>query len=106
MPSRPRSIAYGTKGADRMPRLAEIALAIGSSVALSLIVKATATLAATLISVRLARTRPAAARHLLLAAGFGVLLMLPIAAATMPTRAVMELPTVAATLPISLDAPL
>jgi beta-lactamase regulating signal transducer with metallopeptidase domain len=44
-------------------------------------------------------------RHLLLAAGFGVLLMLPIASAAMPTRTVVALPAVADTLPISLGAP-
>jgi beta-lactamase regulating signal transducer with metallopeptidase domain len=90
-----------------MPALADFALAIGSSFALSLIVKATATLAATFISVRLARTHRAAVRHLLLAAGFGVLLMLPMASAAMPTHAVVGLPAVAATLPIpiSLAAP-
>src|SRR6188474_135962 len=67
-----------------IPFLGEAAIAIGGSLALSLIVKATLVATGVLTAVRLARRAPASVRHLLLAAGFGVLLALPIASLTVP----------------------
>ena len=67
-----------------MPVINDGMLAISSSLAASIIVKATFTLALGLTGVWLARKRRAAARHALLAAIFGVILLLPIGAVVMP----------------------
>jgi uncharacterized protein (TIGR03435 family) len=71
--------------------LAEIALAVGRSFELSIIVKATVLVAVALGATRLARRARASVRHVLLASTFGALLMLPIAAAFAPLVAV-EIP--------------
>jgi uncharacterized protein (TIGR03435 family) len=67
-----------------IPFLGEAAIAVGASLALSLVVKATIVSAAALVAVRMARRAPASVRHLLLASGFAVLLTLPVAALTIP----------------------
>ena len=59
--------------------------------AVSLLIKVTLTLALTLAAARLARRNRAALRHLILAAGFGGLVALPIASVIGPTVAV-EIP--------------
>jgi uncharacterized protein (TIGR03435 family) len=64
----------------------EVVVAMSSSFALALIVKATAVAAATLIAVRLARGGRASVRHLLLATAFFVLLALPATAFVTPSR--------------------
>ena len=64
--------------------LGDAAIAIGGSLALSLIVKATIASGAALIAVRLAKRAAASVRHLLLASSFAVLLVLPVAALTVP----------------------
>src|SRR5688500_8053306 len=75
---------------------AEIAIAIGSSFAAALIVKATLTLAVVLVVTGLARRSCAAARHVLLVAAFAVLLVLPAASFVMPSRGVSVPATTAA----------
>jgi len=95
-----------------IPLLGEAAIAIGGSLALSLIVKATIVSTGALTAVRMARRAPASVRHLLLASGFAVLLALPAATLTVPalelgvpiTQAVLAVPnptpgTVNVTLP-------
>jgi len=62
----------------------EIVLAVGSSFALSLVAKASLACLAALIVGRLCRRSRAAVRHLVYAATFAVLLILPIATAVMP----------------------
>jgi beta-lactamase regulating signal transducer with metallopeptidase domain len=64
--------------------LGEAAIAIGGSLALSLIVKATIVSIAALTAVHMARRVPASVRHLLLASGFAVLLALPVATLIVP----------------------
>jgi hypothetical protein len=64
--------------------LARALLFTSGSLELSLVVKATVLLGLTLIGVRLARDARASVRHAGLAATFGVLLALPIAAVLMP----------------------
>ena len=59
---------------------AEVALVIGGSTELSIVVKATVLLALGLGTGRLARRTRASVRHVLLASTFGVLLALPVAA--------------------------
>ena len=61
-----------------------ILLALSSSLAASIVLKATLTLALGLLAFRLARRSRAAVRHALLAAIFGVLLALPIASLVAP----------------------
>ena len=83
--------------------LAQLAIAVGESVELSIVLKATLVLGLTLVVV--ARTRPgrAAVRHLLLASSFGVLVVLPMAAATVPAFPIQipasVAPSAASTLP-------
>jgi beta-lactamase regulating signal transducer with metallopeptidase domain len=67
-----------------MPMLREIMLAAGASLAASIVVKITVVTALGLIAVWFARGNRAAVRHALLAATFGVMLLLPIAAVLMP----------------------
>jgi TonB family protein len=59
-------------------------LAVGGSLALSIIVKITLSTALGLIGVRLARQSRAAVRHTLLVAVFGVLLLMPVASLVAP----------------------
>jgi uncharacterized protein (TIGR03435 family) len=56
-----------------------------SPLALSILVKATLTLVLALVGARLARNRRAATRHVLLAAAFAILLVLPIASIVIPS---------------------
>jgi beta-lactamase regulating signal transducer with metallopeptidase domain len=67
-----------------IPLLGEAAIAIGASLALSLIVKATIVSIAALTAVRMASRAPASVRHLLLSSGFAVLLALPVATLIVP----------------------
>jgi uncharacterized protein (TIGR03435 family) len=64
---------------------------MSASLALPLLVKATLILSLSLILYRLTRRTRAAARHVLLAAGFAVLCALPVASRLLPSR-VVELP--------------
>lgn len=70
------------------PIAGEIAIAIAGSTALSLIAKATVVSAAALAVARLARTRRASVRHIVLATTFIVLLALPLVPAVLPARQV------------------
>ena len=63
-------------------------LVLDGSFATALLVKATLSLAVALIGYRLARRSRAAVRHVLLAAAFAVLLVLPLASSVIPSRAV------------------
>ena len=65
--------------------LAEAALVVSGSFAAALLAKVTVTMALALIAVRLARKSRAAVRHLLLAAAFAVVLVLPIASIVVPS---------------------
>jgi uncharacterized protein (TIGR03435 family) len=65
--------------------LHEFVLAVGSSLPASVVTKATVIAALGLIGARLARRSRAALRHVLLAAMFGVLLLLPAASILTPT---------------------
>jgi uncharacterized protein (TIGR03435 family) len=67
-----------------MRSLSELMLVIDGSLALSTIVKVTITTASALICTRLARRSRAAVRHVVLGAGFAVLLVLPIASIVVP----------------------
>jgi beta-lactamase regulating signal transducer with metallopeptidase domain len=67
-----------------MPMLREIMVAVSNSLAASVVAKVTAVTALGLISAWFARGNRAAVRHALLAATFGVMLLLPIAAVLMP----------------------
>jgi len=66
------------------PAIDQALLAVSSSLAASVVVKATIVITITLIAVRLASRSRASIRHAILAAGFAVLLALPIAAVTVP----------------------
>jgi uncharacterized protein (TIGR03435 family) len=68
--------------------LVDAALVLGGSFAAALLVKATLVLAVALLAHQLARQSRAAVRHVLLAAAFAVLLVLPVAASLIPSRAV------------------
>jgi TonB family protein len=61
------------------PMVDEVALAVGSSLAASIVAKVTVTMALTLIGVRLARKSRASVRHVLLAAAFVLSLAVPFA---------------------------
>src|SRR5580765_83440 len=63
-------------------------LAASGSLVWSILLKVTATTVVALALVRLARRRQAAFRHVLLAAAFGVLIVLPVAAVAAPTKRV------------------
>ncbi len=67
-----------------MPEINGAMLAVSSSLAASIVAKATVTTALALIGARLARRSRAAVRHALLAAAFGVLLVLPVASIVAP----------------------
>jgi hypothetical protein len=66
------------------PAIKVMLLAISSSLAASIAAKVTVTAALGLIATWLARNNRAAVRHALLAAMFGVALLLPIASFVMP----------------------
>jgi TonB family protein len=67
-----------------MPALDRLLLAIGNSLAASILVKVTLTTAVSLVAAWTARHSRAAVRHALMAAAFAVLLLLPIAAMLAP----------------------
>ncbi|WP_035357383.1 M56 family metallopeptidase [Edaphobacter aggregans] len=73
------------------PIVADVALAGGSSLAASLVAKATVTMVLALVGVRLARRRSAAVRHVMLAAAFAVLLALPVASILVPSVRLVQL---------------
>jgi hypothetical protein len=77
------------------PVVDDVALAVGGSLAASIIAKVTATMALTLVAVRLARKSRAAVRHVLLAATFVVLMALPIASILIRSVPRVEVPIVA-----------
>jgi hypothetical protein len=64
--------------------ISEAALAIAQSPELALIAKGTIVMAAALLAAGLARSSRASVRHVVLTAAFGVMLLLPLAAATAP----------------------
>ncbi len=66
------------------PTIREFVLAMGSSLPASIVAKATVIAAFGLMGARLARKSRAAVRHVLLAATFGVLLLLPVASLIVP----------------------
>jgi bla regulator protein BlaR1 len=63
---------------------AGVALAVGGSTELLIVLKATVVVALALVGARLARGTRASVRHLVLASAFGVLLVFPVAAVLMP----------------------
>ena len=67
-----------------MPEMNAAVFAVSSSPLVSALVKVTVTAALGLIGARLARGSRAAVRHALLAAAFGVTLLLPIASVVVP----------------------
>jgi bla regulator protein blaR1 len=67
-----------------MPAFNGLLLSVGSSLAASIVAKVTVTTALGLITAWLTRRNRAAVRHVLLAAAFGVLLMLPVASVLAP----------------------
>jgi beta-lactamase regulating signal transducer with metallopeptidase domain len=67
-----------------VPAVNEVMLVIGSSLAASIVIKVTVTVALGFVAVWLGRGNRAAVRHALLAAIFGVILLLPIASVVMP----------------------
>jgi uncharacterized protein (TIGR03435 family) len=85
-----------------MSTFAHAALAIGGSTAASVLAKITLTTTLALAGVRLARKRTAAVRHLLLAAAFAMLALLPIGSLVVP---VVRVPVpVAARVPAAPDS--
>jgi bla regulator protein blaR1 len=68
--------------------MTEVVLAASGNTVAALAVKATLAMLAAVVCVRLARTASASLRHLVLAAAFGVLLLLPLAAMVVPPRVV------------------
>ncbi len=76
--------------------VADVVLAVGSSLAASIIVKVTVIMALTLIGLRLARKSRAAVRHALLAAAFALSLLVPIASILVPSVRLVQLPIAAA----------
>ena len=84
----------------------ESMLAIGSSLAASIVAKVTVTTALGLAAAWLARGNRAAVRHALLAATFGVMLLLPIVSVVMPPLHVgvpVQVESRAASLPLAMD---
>jgi hypothetical protein len=76
------------------PIVADVALALGTSLAASIVAKATVTMVLALLGVRLARRSSAAVRHVLWAAAFAVLLALPLASILVPSVRLVQLPIV------------
>lgn len=72
--------------------VADIALAVGTSTAVSIVAKTTSIMVATLVGVRLARTTRAAMRHALLTAALAVSLALPMASIIVPSSRVVRVP--------------
>jgi beta-lactamase regulating signal transducer with metallopeptidase domain len=68
----------------------------------ALVLKATLTMGAALLAIRAARGASASLRHLVAAAAFGVLLLLPLAAALVPERPIAVAPAVAAAAPAAM----
>ncbi len=90
-----------------MRMVGEIAFAISSSLALSLIVKATVIAAGALIAAHIARRSRASVRHVLLAAAFMLLLALPLVSVAAPPREVNVLvPQAGSTVRVAALAPL
>jgi len=90
-----------------MRMVGEVAIAIGSSWALSLIVKATVISAGALIAAHIARRRRASVRHALLAAAFFLLLALPLVSVAAPPREVsVSVPQAGSTVRVATPAPL
>ena len=90
-----------------MGLVGEIAIAISSSLALSLIVKATAISAGALIAAYIARRSRASVRHVLLAAAFILLLALPVVSVAAPPREVnVAVPQAGSTVRVATLAPL
>ena len=79
----------------------ETVVAIGSSEELSVVVKATVTVALGLAAVRIAQSGRASVRHLLLVSTFGALLALPVAAALVPAVS-LEIATIPVDYPVAL----
>jgi uncharacterized protein (TIGR03435 family) len=67
-----------------MSGIYEVVVALSDSLAASILAKVTVTTALALMAVRLTRRSRAAVRHVVLAAAFGVLLVLPVAAIVAP----------------------
>lgn len=97
-----------------MPLIDRVMLAVGGSLAASVITKATIATALALVSVRLARRSRAAIRYALLAVAFGVLLALPVAsvvarpfdiAVRVATQAPLGPPSAPSPGPVSTRAP-
>jgi bla regulator protein blaR1 len=84
-----------------MRLLAAIVVTAGGSVALSLIAKATAVTACALVAGWLARRRRAAVRHLIFAAAFAALALLPAATAVIPA---VPVPVRVLAMPATADA--
>ncbi len=90
-----------------MRMVGEIAIAISSSLALSLIVKATVISASALIAAHIARRSRASIRHVLLAAAFTLLLALPLVSVAAPPREVsVSVPQAGSTVRVATLAPL
>lgn len=70
-----------------MNSASEIALAIGSSLGLAILAKATLATVVAFVVARLCHGSRASLRHLVFAVAFGVLLLLPVAALVMPSVA-------------------
>src|SRR5438105_2588059 len=68
-----------------IPAINEVMLAIGSSLAASIVAKVTVIMALAIFAAWLARGGRAAVRHALLAAAFGVTLLLPLASVLLPS---------------------
>lgn len=86
-----------------MRTFSEAVVAIGSSVELLVLVKATVAVALGLGAVRIARSTRASVRHLLLTSTFGVLLALPLAVALVPA-VLFEIPTTPVTSSVATPA--
>ena len=71
--------------------LARVSVAIGKSIALSIVLKATLVVGLTIVAVVLTRAARASVRHLLLASTFGILALLPVEEALLPPLSV-EIP--------------
>ena len=67
-----------------VPAVNEVMLVIGSSLVASVVIKVTITMALGFVAVWLGRGNRAAVRHAVLAAIFGVILLLPIASIVVP----------------------
>jgi beta-lactamase regulating signal transducer with metallopeptidase domain/ankyrin repeat protein len=88
--------------------LSSLVFAVGASTLATLVVKATLTLAFALLLIRLARGASASLRHAVAAAGFAILLLLPLAALFAPARVIrVDAPAVtAARRPAPAEVPL